>query len=171
MKFSLSPSPAGTHITKSGRRVNVLSAQAGKDYESEAAFLAAMGVQPHVLFVAKQTAISALEIAHEKSLRDGITPEGASFALPAEVEWQNKFTGMVTLLQAALLAAPNKASKDAILSTATVIMDKSGGIHPFTNQELLAILMDYGAKIQAKEVALATKRAQIANATNPQDIK
>ncbi|HRJ73118.1 MAG TPA: hypothetical protein PLS03_12915 [Terrimicrobiaceae bacterium] len=171
MKFSITPSPTGTHVAKNGRRVNIVPAEVGKEYENEAAFLSAMGVQPHSLFVAKQTAISVLEIAHEKSLRDGIAPEGAAFALPAEVEWQNKFTGMVTLIQAALLAAPNKAAKDTILATPTVIMDRSGGIHPLTNQELLAILTDYGAKIQAMEVTLATKRAQIAHAASPEEIK
>lgn len=171
MKFSLSPSPAGTHVTKSGRRVDILSAENGKDYESQAAFLAAMGIQPHALFVAKQTALAALEIAHEKCLRDGITPEGAPFALPAGIEWQNKFTGMVTLLQTALLAAPNKAAKDAILAAQAVIPDKNGEVHPVTNQELLALLTSYGQRIQAKEVVLATKRAEIANATSPEEIK
>jgi len=170
MKFSITPSPAGTHVAKNGRRVNIAAAENGKDYESEAAFLAAMGIQPLALFVAKQTAIAELQQAHEKSLRDGITPDGASFALPAEIEWQNKFTGMVTLLQTALLAAPNKAAKDAILAAPSVIPDKSGAIHPVTNQNLLSLLSSYGQKIQAKEVALATKQAGIAAAATLADL-
>ena len=170
MKFSLASTHTGTHVTKSGRRVNIVPAESGKDYENETAFLSAMGIQPHALFVAKQSAISALEIAHEKSLRDGITPEGASFALPAEIEWQNKFTGMVTLLQTALLAAPNKAAKDAILAAPAVIPDRKGEIHSLTNQELLALLSSYGQQIQIKEVVLATRRAAAASASSPEEL-
>lgn len=150
------------HVAKNGRRVNIVAAENGKDYESEAAFLSAMGIQPHALFVAKQTSIAELQLAHEKSLRNGITPDGATFALPAEIEWQNKFTGMVTLIQTALLAASDKAGRDAILAAPSVIPDKSGVIHPITNQDLLSLLSSYGQKIQAKEVALATKQAEIA---------
>ncbi len=170
MKFSINPSPTGTHIAKNGRRVNIVTAENGKDYESEAAFLTAMGIQPLALFVAKQTAIAELQQAHEKSLRDGITPDGASFALPAEIEWQNKFTGMVTLLQTALLAASNKAGRDAILAAPSVIPDKTGAIHPITNQDLLALLSSYGQKIQTKEVVLATKQAGIAAATSVSEL-
>jgi len=171
MKFSITPSPTGTHVAKNGRRVNVLPAENGKDYESETAFLAAMGIQPLALFAAKQTAIAELQQAHEKSLREGITPDGASFALPAEIEWQNKFTGMVTLLQTALLAASNKAAKDAILAAPSVVPDKSGAIHPITNQDLLGLLSSYGQKIQAKEVVLATKQAGIAAAATLADLE
>ena len=170
MKFSITASPTGTHVAKNGRRVNIVPAENGKDYESEAAFLAAMGIQPLALFAAKQTAIADLQQAHEKSLRDGITPDGAAFVLPAEIEWQNKFTGMVTLLQTALLAAPNKAAKDAILAAPAVIPDKSGAIHPITNQDLLALLSSYGQKIQTKEVVLATKQAEIAAAATLADL-
>ena len=171
MKFSITASPTGTHVAKNGRRVNIVPAENGKDYESEAAFLAAMGIQPLALFAAKQTAIADLQQAHEKSLRDGITPDGAAFVLPAEIEWQNKFTGMVTLLQTALLAASNKAGRDAILAAPSVIPDKTGAIHPITNQDLLALLSSYGQKIQTKEVVLATKQAEIAAATTLADLE
>jgi len=170
MKFSITPSPTGTYVAKNGRRVNVVPAENGKDYESETAFLTSMGIQPLDLVVAKQTAIAGLQQAHEKSLREGITPEGSTFALPAEIEWQNKFTGMVTLLQTALLAAPNKAAKDAILAAPSVIPDKTGAIHPITNQDLLNMLSSYGQKIQTKEVVLATKQAEIAAATTLSDL-
>ena len=170
MKFSITASPTGSHVAKNGRRVNIVTAENGKDFESEAAFLTAMGIQPLALFVAKQTAIAELQQAHEKSLRDGITPDGATFALPAEIEWQNKFTGMVTLLQTALLAAPNKAAKDAILAAPSVVPDKSGAIHPITNQDLLSLLSSYGQKIQTKEVILATKQAAIAAAATLADL-
>ena len=171
MKFSITPSPSGTHVAKNGRRVNIAPAENGKDYESEAAFLAAMGIQPHSLFVAKQTSIAELQQTHEKSLRNGITPDGVTFALPAEIEWQNKFTGMVTLIQTALLAASNKAGRDAILAMPSVIPDKSGVIHPITNQDLLSLLSSYGQKIQAKEVSLATKQAEIAAAATIADLE
>lgn len=171
MKFSITASPTGSHVAKNGRRVNIVTAENGKDYESESAFLTTMGIQPLALFVAKQTKIAELQQAHEKSLRDGITPDGATFALPAEIEWQNKFTGMVTLLQTALLAAPNKAAKDAILAAPSVIPDKSGAIHPITNQDLLSLLSSYGQKIQTKEVVLATKQAQIVLAATLADLE
>ena len=170
MKFSITPSPSGTLVAKNGRRVNIIAAENGKDYESEAAFLTAMGIQPYSLFVAKQTAIADLQQAHEKSLRDGIRPDGATFALPAEIEWQNKFTGVVTLIQTALLAASNKAGRDAILAAPSVLPDKTGAIHQVTNQELLALLSNYGQKIQAKEVVLATNQAEIAAAATLADM-
>ena len=166
MKFSITPSPTGTHVAKNGRRVDIVTAENGKDYESQAAFLSAMGIQSLALFVAKQTAIADLQQAHEKSLRAGITPDGAAFALSAQIEWQNKFTGMVTLLQTALLAASNKAARDAILAAPSVIPDKAGAIHQITNQELLSLLSSYGQQIQTKEVVLATKQAEIVAATS-----
>lgn len=170
MKYSITPSPTGNHVAKNGRRVTVIPAENGKDYESEAAFLTSMGIQPFDLVVAKQTAVAKLQQAHEKSLREGIAPDGAEFALPAEIEWQNKFTGMVTLLQTALLAAPNKAAKDAILAAPSVVPDKTGAIHSITNQDLLNLLSCYGQKIQTKEVVLATKQAEIAAATSLTDL-
>ena len=78
---------------------------------------------------------------------------------------------MVTLLQTALLAASNKAGRDAILAAPSVIPDKTGAIHPITNQDLLSLLSSYGLKIQTKEVVLATKQAEIAAAATLADLE
>jgi hypothetical protein len=146
----------------------------GETPEAVAAEIAAYVLAPisaaQKLARAKAAKAREINAALSDALAAGITPAGAGFALSGAPSWRNKFTGLATIIQTALLGAEDEAAKAAILAAETPLVAQDGTLHTLTNTALLAALVSYGQQIQTLEVSTATALAAVATATTPEAV-
>ncbi|HEY8898862.1 MAG TPA: hypothetical protein VIM61_00405 [Chthoniobacterales bacterium] len=146
----------------------------GETPEAVAAEIAAYVLAPisaeQKLARAKAAKVREINTALSEALAAGITPAGAEFALSGVPAWRNKFTGLATIIQTALLGAADDTAKAAILAAETPLVAQDGTLHTLANSALLAALVSYGQQIQALEVCAAAALAAVGAATTPEEV-
>lgn len=169
MKFQVTPSASGGYMTPNGSTVSITPADHGKDYADEATFAAALKLTARALYVARQTKISALQRALEKTLAlgaqvtraDGTTKVKLNITPGAQAEWQRAIAG-------AQLAEKSGVPDTTLYKTAIGrdVLDITGAsIAGCTLAEFFSLMAQAMAVIGAAEGVLLTKQFAVAAAT------